>query len=49
LSKPTESGGLAYGDGLVAAILLAFVLMLVTYAAVRRPRRVGAWADDIAD
>jgi uncharacterized membrane-anchored protein len=49
LSKPTESGGLAYGDGLVAAILLAFVLMLVTFAAVRRPRRGGAWADDIAD
>jgi uncharacterized membrane-anchored protein len=37
LSKPTESGGLAYGDGLVAAILLAFALMLVTFAAVRRP------------
>jgi uncharacterized membrane-anchored protein len=49
LSKPTESGGLAYGDGLVAAILLAFVLMLVTFATVRRPRRVGAWADEIAD
>jgi len=49
LSKPTESGGLAYGDGLVAAILLAFALMLVTFAAVRRPRRVGAWADAIAD
>jgi uncharacterized membrane-anchored protein len=49
LSKPTKSGGLAYGDGLVAAILLAFVLMLVTFAAVRRPRRVGAWADEIAD
>jgi len=49
LSKPTKSGGLAYGDGLVATILLAFALMLVTFAAVRRPRRVGAWADAIAD
>ena len=49
LSKPTKSGGLAYGDGPVAAILLAFVLMLVTFAAVRRPRRVGALAGEIAD
>jgi uncharacterized membrane-anchored protein len=49
VSKPTKSGGLAYGDGPVAAILLAFALMLVTFAAVRRPSRVGAWADAIAD
>jgi uncharacterized membrane-anchored protein len=41
LSKPTKSGGLAYGDGPVAAILLAFALMLVTSAALRRPRRVA--------
>jgi len=45
LSKPTKSGGLAYGDGLVAAILLAFALTLVTVAAIRRPATVGAWAD----
>jgi uncharacterized membrane-anchored protein len=37
LSKPAESGGLAYGDGPVAAILLAFALVLVTFVAVRRP------------
>jgi uncharacterized membrane-anchored protein len=36
LSKPAKSGGLAYGDGPVAAILLAFALMLVTVAAVSR-------------
>jgi uncharacterized membrane-anchored protein len=41
LSKPTKSGGLAYGDGPVAAVLLAFALMLVTLVAVRRRRR---WA-----
>jgi uncharacterized membrane-anchored protein len=49
LSKPTKSGGLAYGDGLVATILLAFALMLVTVAAIRRPTVGGAWADAIAD
>jgi uncharacterized membrane-anchored protein len=49
LSKPTKSGGLAYGDGLVAAILLAFALILVTVTAIRRPTVVGAWADEIAD
>jgi uncharacterized membrane-anchored protein len=38
LSKPTKSGGLAYGDGPVAAVLLAFALMLVTLMAVRRRR-----------
>jgi|SRR4051794_26984990 uncharacterized membrane-anchored protein len=37
LSKPAKSGGLGYGDGPVAAILLALALMLVTFAAVRRP------------
>ena len=49
LSKPTKSGGLAYSDGLVAAILLVFALVLVTVAAIRRPTVVGAWADAIAD
>jgi uncharacterized membrane-anchored protein len=39
LSKPTKSGGLAYGDGPVAAILLALALMLVTFAAARRGAR----------
>ena len=39
----------AYGDGPVAAVLLAFALMLVTFAAVRRPRIVGALAGEIAD
>jgi uncharacterized membrane-anchored protein len=49
LSKPAKSGGLAYGDGSVAAILLAFALVLVTFVAVRRPRMPGAWAGEIAD
>jgi uncharacterized membrane-anchored protein len=49
LSKPTKSGGLAYGDGPVAAILLAFALTLVTGAAIRRPATVGAWAGEIVD
>lgn len=49
LSKPAKSGGLAYGDGPVAAILLAFALMLVAFAAVMRPRMLGAWAGEIAD
>jgi uncharacterized membrane-anchored protein len=41
LSKPTKSGGLAYGHGPVAVILLALALVLITVAAVRRPNR---WA-----
>ena len=49
LSKPTASGGLAYGDGAVAVILLAFALVLITVAAIRRPNMVGAWAGEIAD
>ena len=49
LSKPIKSGGLAYGDTPVAAILLAFALILVTVAAIRRPNMVGAWAGEIAD
>jgi uncharacterized membrane-anchored protein len=49
LSKPIKSGGLAYGDGPVAAILLAFALMLVTFAARRRPRMVHALAGEIGD
>jgi uncharacterized membrane-anchored protein len=48
LSKPTKPGGLAYGDGPVAAILLAFALMLVTSAAIRRRRVVGASAGENA-
>ncbi len=41
LSKPTKSGGLAYGDGPVAAVLLALALVLITVAAIRRPHRAG--------
>jgi uncharacterized membrane-anchored protein len=44
LSKPAKSGGLAYGDGPVAAILLGFALILVAFAAVRRPAVVRRWA-----
>jgi uncharacterized membrane-anchored protein len=33
LSKPTKSGGLAFGDGPVAAVLLALALVLITAAA----------------
>jgi uncharacterized membrane-anchored protein len=36
LSKPTKSGGLAYGDGPVAAVLLTLALVLITVAAIRR-------------
>jgi uncharacterized membrane-anchored protein len=43
LSKPTKSGGLAYGDGRVATVLLAFALVLVIAAAIGRPATVGAW------
>ena len=49
LSKPAKSGGLAYGDGPVAAILLAFALMLVSFVAVRRQRTAGALAGETAD
>jgi uncharacterized membrane-anchored protein len=41
LSKPIKSGGLAYGDGAVAAILLAFVLMMITFCSLRRRRVLG--------
>jgi uncharacterized membrane-anchored protein len=43
LSKPIKSGGLAYGDGPVAAVLLVVALVLITFAAIRRPTTVGAW------
>lgn len=49
LSKPTKSGGLAYGDGPVAAVLLVFALLLLTLAAVRRHRMLAACAGEIAD
>src|SRR6202165_4340610 len=49
VSKPTKAGGLDYGDGPVAAALLAFALVLITFAAIRRPNTVGAWAGEIAD
>jgi uncharacterized membrane-anchored protein len=41
LSKPTKSGGLAYGDGPVAAVLLGLALVLITVAAIRRPHTAG--------
>ena len=36
LSKPVKVGGLSYGDGPVAAVLLVMALILVTFVAVRR-------------
>src|ERR1700704_3781898 len=42
-------GGLTYGDGAVAVILLAFALVLLSVAAIQRPNMVGAWAGEIAD
>jgi uncharacterized membrane-anchored protein len=43
VSKPIRAGGLGYGDGIVAAVLLAISIVLVTLVAVRRaftpPRR----------
>src|ERR1700738_476432 len=49
LSKPTNTGGLAYGDGPVAAVLLAFALVLITFAAIRHLNTVRAWAGEMAE
>lgn len=49
LSKPIKSGGLAYGDGPVAAILLAIALVVITVVAIKRPNMVGARAGENAD
>jgi uncharacterized membrane-anchored protein len=54
LSKPARVGGLSYGDGPVAAVLLVIALVLVTFVAARRSSVMGtgtkspAWADEIA-
>jgi uncharacterized membrane-anchored protein len=37
LSKPAKVGGLSYGDGPVAAVLLAIAVILVVFAATRHP------------
>jgi len=49
LSKPIRSGGLAVGDGRVAAVLLACALTLITFAAIRRPDTVGDRAGQIVN
>src|SRR5882762_3211600 len=41
LSKPIKVGGLDYGDGPVAAVLLVIALILVAVAAVRRASRTS--------
>jgi len=48
LSKPIQSGGRAFGDGPVAAVLLALALVLIKVAAIRRRNVAGAWAGEIA-
>jgi uncharacterized membrane-anchored protein len=42
LSKPAAAGGRAYGDGPVAAVLLAVAAILVTFVAVRRSQSPNA-------
>ncbi|MCW2690576.1 MAG: putative rane-anchored protein [Mycobacterium sp.] len=49
LSKPAKSGGLAYGDGPVATVLLIFALIVVTFVAVRRPNMMSLRTDAMAD
>jgi len=49
LSKPTQSGGRAFGDGPVAAVLLALALVLITVAAIRHRNVAGAWAGEITN
>jgi uncharacterized membrane-anchored protein len=54
-SKPAKVGGLAYGDGPVAAVLFVIVLILVTFVAARRSNVIGAdvippaWSAEIAE
>jgi uncharacterized membrane-anchored protein len=55
-SKPAKAGGLAYGDGPVAAALLVIALILVTLVAVRPanvtnpgPAQSPAWVGEIAE
>jgi uncharacterized membrane-anchored protein len=55
MSKPGKVGGLAYGDGPVAAVLLMIALILVTIAAARRSNvtssstKSPAWAGGISE
>jgi uncharacterized membrane-anchored protein len=56
VSKPVKVGGLSYGDGPVAAVLLVIALILVTFVATRRsnvmnpgPAQSPAWAGEIAE
>jgi uncharacterized membrane-anchored protein len=56
VSKPVKVGGLSYGDGPVAAVLLMIALILVTFVAARRsnmmnpgPAESPAWVGEIAE
>jgi uncharacterized membrane-anchored protein len=55
VSKPVKVGGLSYGDGPVAAVLLVIALILVTFVAARRSNVMStgttspAWAAEVAD
>jgi uncharacterized membrane-anchored protein len=55
VSKPVKVGGLSYGDGPVAAVLLVIALILVTFVATRRSNvmSTGAkspvWVPEIAE
>jgi len=55
VSKPVKVGGLSYGDGPVAAVLLVIALVLVTFVAARRSNVMStgakspAWAPEIAE
>ncbi|MDT5319031.1 MAG: hypothetical protein QOD88_1553 [Mycobacterium sp.] len=55
VSKPVKVGGLSYGDGPVAAVLLVIALILVTFVGVRRSNMMStgakspAWAPEVAE
>ena len=55
VSKPVKVGGLSYGDGPVAAVLLVIALILVTFVAVgcsnvmSAGAKSPAWAPEIAE
>jgi uncharacterized membrane-anchored protein len=55
VSKPVKVGGLSYGDGPVAAVLLVVALILVTFVAARRSNVMSAgtkspaWAGEVAE
>jgi uncharacterized membrane-anchored protein len=44
LSKPVKVGGLSYGDGPVAGVLLVAALIVVTFVAARRSNLIGGGA-----